>query len=214
MRRPGRRFKHKSERPGAGILRNARICVTIGGSGERHADGEDVYYSRAYHTRDSHLSWSDEPVGTGGSGRYVTPLRFEAASLKLAADQDVLQTRPKRTIGRFRWKTQLWYLLGYACQMEFWRIAQKPESGSVSLNSIYELEATTTPDTTEQQVGLMLQTLLVERFGMVAHRETKRDHRCGKGDSTTNVLRRVAGNSCVISEESPAEQGFDIFKSS
>lgn len=140
------------------------------------------------------LAGVTNPAGLAAQAVTITSLRFEAASLKLAADQDVLQTRPKRTIGRFRWKTQLWYLLGYACQMEFWRIVQKPESGSVSLNSIYEIEATTTPNATEQQVRLMLQTLLVERFGMVAHLETKRDHQCGREDSTTNVLRRVAGN--------------------
>ena len=68
---------------------------------------------------------------------------------------------------------QLMYLLGYAYHMEWWRISEKPTSGSVSLGSVYEIEATTGPDTTEDQERLMLQTLLIERFKMVAHREIK-----------------------------------------
>jgi uncharacterized protein (TIGR03435 family) len=100
-------------------------------------------------------------------------IRFEVASVKFPADQNILETRPRRTVGRFRWKTQLMYLLGYAYHMEWWRISEKPTAGSVSLGSIYEIEATTGPDTTEDQERLMLQTLLIERFKMVAHRETK-----------------------------------------
>ena len=99
-------------------------------------------------------------------------MRFEVASVKVSADQDILETRPKRTIGRFRWKTTLLYLLGYAYHMEWWRISEKPAAGSVSLGSIYEIAATTGPDATEDQERLMLQNLLIERFKMVAHRET------------------------------------------
>jgi uncharacterized protein (TIGR03435 family) len=100
-------------------------------------------------------------------------MRFEAASVKFPADQNILETRPRRTTGRFRWKTQLMYLLGYAYHMEWWRISEKPASGSVSLGSIYEIEATTGPDATEDQERLMLQTLLVERYKMIAHRESR-----------------------------------------
>jgi hypothetical protein len=103
----------------------------------------------------------------------VAQMRFEVASVKFPADQNILETRPRRTVGRFRWKTQLMYLLGYAYHMEWWRISEKPTSGSVSLGSVYEIEATTGPDTTEDQERLMLQTLLIERFKMVAHREIK-----------------------------------------
>ncbi len=70
------------------------------------------------------------------------------------------------------------YLLGYAYRMEWWRISERPTAGSVSLGSIYEIEARTGPDATEDQERLMLQTLLIERFKMVAHRETK-DGRAG-----------------------------------
>ncbi len=65
------------------------------------------------------------------------------------------------------------YLLGYAYHMEWWRISERPASGSVSLGSIYEIEATTGTDATEDQERLMLQALLIERFKMAAHRETK-----------------------------------------
>jgi len=100
-------------------------------------------------------------------------MRFEVASVKFAADQSTLETRPRRTVGRFRWKTQLMYLLGYAYHMEWWRISEKSAPGPVSLGSIYEIEATTGPGATEDQERLMLQTLLMERFRMVSHRETK-----------------------------------------
>ncbi len=100
-------------------------------------------------------------------------LHFDVASVKSPADQSILETRPRRTVGRFRWKTQLMYLLGYAYRKEWWRISEKPVSGPVSLGSIYEIEATTSPETTEDQERLMLQTLLLERFKMVVHRETR-----------------------------------------
>jgi len=39
--------------------------------------------------------------------------------------------------------------------------------------SIYQIEATTDPNATEDQLRLMVQSLLIERFKMVAHRLTK-----------------------------------------
>ena len=107
------------------------------------------------------------------SNPTAVQLHFDVASVKSPADQSILETRPRRTVGRFRWKTQLMYLLGYAYRKEWWRISEKPVSGPVSLGSIYEIEATTSPETTEDQERLMLQTLLLERFKMVVHRETR-----------------------------------------
>jgi uncharacterized protein (TIGR03435 family) len=105
--------------------------------------------------------------------RAQSPLRFEAASVKFSTDQRILESRPRRTIGRFRWKTQFLYLLGYAYHMEWWRISEAPNASPVSFGSIYEIEATTGPNTTEDQERLMLRTLLIERFKMVSHTETK-----------------------------------------
>jgi uncharacterized protein (TIGR03435 family) len=119
------------------------------------------------------IGLTDPPKVRAQSPLAAVQMRFEAASVKFPADQSILETRPKRTIGRFRWKTQLMYLLGYAYHMEWWRISEKPASGSVSLGSIYEIEATTGPDATEDQERLMLQTLLVERYKMIAHRESR-----------------------------------------
>jgi hypothetical protein len=95
----------------------------------------------------------------------AAPLQFDVASVKMAANQDALETRPKQSVGRFRWTTQLMYLLGYAYRMEWWRI-----SGDTSGGSIYEIEATTDPKATDDQVRLMLQSLLTDRFKMVVHR--------------------------------------------
>ena len=100
----------------------------------------------------------------------AAPLHFEAASLKLSEDQSILETHPKRPLGRFRWKTQLAYLVSYAYNLEWWRIPDFPGQGR-----IYEVEATLSPNTTQDQERLMLQALLVERFKMVVHRETKTD---------------------------------------
>jgi uncharacterized protein (TIGR03435 family) len=96
------------------------------------------------------------------------PPQFTAASLKLAADQSGFQTRPTRSVGRFRWSTDLLYMLTYAYHMESWRISETP-----GLNRIYTLEATTPANTTQDQARLMLQSLLIERFQLVAHRTIK-----------------------------------------
>jgi uncharacterized protein (TIGR03435 family) len=119
------------------------------------------------------ISLAHPPKLRAQSPPTAAQLRFEVASVKSPVDQSILETRPKRTVGRFRWKTQLLYLLGYAYHMEWWRISEKPASDSVSLASIYEIEATTGPDATEDQERLMVQALLIERFKMVAHREIK-----------------------------------------
>jgi uncharacterized protein (TIGR03435 family) len=119
------------------------------------------------------IGLSHPPRIDAQSAPTAAPMRFEAASVKFPADQNILESRPKRTVGRFRWKTQLMYLLGYAYRMEWWRISEKSGSGAVSLGSIYEIEATTSPDATEDQERMMLQALLAERFHLVVHRETK-----------------------------------------
>ena len=46
------------------------------------------------------------------------PPEFDAASLKRAADQDHPETRPKRSIGRFKWNSYLLNMLSYAYHIE------------------------------------------------------------------------------------------------
>ena len=99
----------------------------------------------------------------------AAPLQFEVASVRIAPQQRFLETRPNRTFGRFRWTTEMAYLLNYAYHMENWRIS----SNGVPLSTIYEVDATTDPKATEDQVRLMLQSLLIERFQTKVHRETK-----------------------------------------
>ena len=94
--------------------------------------------------------------------------QFEAASLKLAADQNLIESRPKRSVGRFRWNTTLLSMISYAYEMEWWRISDTP-----GLGKSYALDATMPAKTTRDQVRLMLQNLLSERFHLELHRETR-----------------------------------------
>lgn len=93
---------------------------------------------------------------------------FEAASVKLPADQNILETRPKRSIGRFRWTTTLSYLLEYAYHLEGWRISGIPAS-----DPICAIVATSDPKASEEQVRLMVQSLLIDRFKMSVHTVTR-----------------------------------------
>jgi uncharacterized protein (TIGR03435 family) len=93
---------------------------------------------------------------------------FDVASVKVL-DQDWLEVRPTRTPGRIVWRTDLYYLIGYAYGLQPARITVHVPGGS----AIYALEATTAPDATDAAIREMLQTLLEERFQMKSHRETK-----------------------------------------
>ncbi len=99
------------------------------------------------------------------------PLRFTASSVKLAADQNIISTRPTRSVGRFRWSTSVDFMISYAYHLELWRISEAP--GLTSLTDIYDVEATNPPNATEDQVRLMLQSLLNDRFHLVIHHTTK-----------------------------------------
>src|SRR5215469_64688 len=89
-------------------------------------------------------------------------LSFDVASVK-PSEQSFLVLSPQRSGGRIQWTTRLPLVLQYAYQMETWRI-----SGAIP-EGIFTFEATTSPDTTTDQIRLMFQTLLTERFKMVAH---------------------------------------------
>jgi uncharacterized protein (TIGR03435 family) len=93
---------------------------------------------------------------------------FDVASVKVL-DQDWLERRPTRTPGRIVWKTDLFYLIGYAYGLQPARITVHVPGDS----AIYSLEATFAPGADEAAVREMLQTLLEERFQMQSHREKK-----------------------------------------
>jgi uncharacterized protein (TIGR03435 family) len=94
-------------------------------------------------------------------GQNAPHPRFEVASVKPGAN--LFSTRPDRSHGRLRWTTQLAYLIGYAYRLDFSRV-----SGS-HLGSVYAVEATFDAAATDDQVRLMVQSLLTERFNMRSH---------------------------------------------
>ena len=104
------------------------------------------------------------------AGQTTAPLKFDVASVKVSAGE-LLSVRPTRSPGRIRWITQGIYLLAYAYGMEWWRISGAGEFGS----EIYEIDAATDPHATDAQMRLMMQSLLIDRFRMKAHRVTKED---------------------------------------
>jgi bla regulator protein blaR1 len=98
----------------------------------------------------------------------AAPLRFDVASVKVSSQQ-FLVIRPDRSGGRIRWTTDLGYVLGYAYRLQPWRISG-PVPGSTS---IYDFDVVTGADATDDQVRLMFQSLLADRFKMTVHRVTK-----------------------------------------
>jgi uncharacterized protein (TIGR03435 family) len=95
-------------------------------------------------------------------GQNASHPRFEVASVKPGTN--VFSTKPpERLPGRIRWTTQLNYLIGYAYSLDFSRVSG-PLPGTV-----YALEATFDPHATDNQVRLMLQSLLIDRFKMRSH---------------------------------------------
>lgn len=100
-------------------------------------------------------------IAAAAYGQNAPHPRFEVASVKPAAN--LFSTRPDRSHGRMRWTTQLNYLIGYAYRLDFSRV-----SGS-HLGSVYAVEATFDAAATDDQVRLMVQSLLTERFNMRSH---------------------------------------------
>jgi hypothetical protein len=80
-------------------------------------------------------------------GQTALPSRFDVASVKPGGD--------------------ICYLIGYAYRLDFSRVSG-PKCGSV-----YSLEAKFDPAATDDEVRMMIQSLLTDRFKMRAHRVTK-----------------------------------------
>jgi uncharacterized protein (TIGR03435 family) len=98
----------------------------------------------------------------------AAPLRFDVVSVKVNPEP-ILWTRPERSGGRIRWTTDLHYLIGYAYHIQPWQWTG-PVPGS---DHIFDVNATTDPNATDDQVRLMFQSLLIDRFKMAVHREEK-----------------------------------------
>jgi uncharacterized protein (TIGR03435 family) len=101
-------------------------------------------------------------------GQTATPA-FEVASVKvLAGPSGGLSLNPRRSGGRITWTTPLSFLCTYAYHLPAWRII-----GIDKDSSFYEIQATMDASASEDQVRLMMQKLLADRFKLVVHRETK-----------------------------------------
>ena len=112
------------------------------------------------------------PARSRAQAQTAAPLSFDVASVKVPLDQGVFGTRPRRSPGRFTWTTQLAYLIGYAYRLEWDRISGA--SGTIpGWGGIYEVAATMSSKATEDQIRLMMRSLLSDRFKMVSHFETK-----------------------------------------
>ena len=91
--------------------------------------------------------------------------QFEVASVKPGGR--FAWTGPDRAGGRIRWTAQLGYLIAYAYNIDIMRL-----EGS-HLGAIYALEATFDPAATDEQVRLMVRSLLADRFKMRVHSVTE-----------------------------------------
>ena len=110
-------------------------------------------------------------VGLAKAQTNASPA-FEVASLREVRDADgraVLSMTPRRTEGRFTWTAPIPLLSSYAYHLPQWRISGIDKKAP----TFYVIAATTDASATEDQVRLMLQALLVDRFKIVSHRETK-----------------------------------------
>ena len=102
-------------------------------------------------------------VGAGAAEAQPEPQpHFEVVSVKPGGD--TFSTKPNRSGGRIRWTTQVCYLVGYANHLDVSRVSGK------GCGSVYSIEATFDPEATDAQVRSMMQSLLSDRFRMMAHR--------------------------------------------
>ena len=108
-----------------------------------------------------------------GAQEQAQRLTFEVASFKLAAGQGIFSSRLELHPGRFTWTTQLCYLFGYAYDLEWGRFSSV--SGHIpGWGDVYDVAATMSPKATEDQIRLMVRSLLEDRMKMAWHFETKR----------------------------------------
>ena len=98
----------------------------------------------------------------------TAPPSFEVASVKTIR-QTWIDNAPTRSPGRFTWTTNLLNLVQYAYHMRGFQISGQVSDGEF----VYRVDATMAPTATEDEVRLMLRSLLADRFKMVAHRVTK-----------------------------------------
>lgn len=108
----------------------------------------------------------------GSFAQTASPsLSFEVASVKLVSSSEVPAAAwagRRRSSGRISWTTTPASLVLYAYRLPSWRL----QGGKLN-QSFYTLDATMDPSSTEDQVRLMLQQVLIDRFKLATHRETR-----------------------------------------
>jgi bla regulator protein BlaR1 len=99
-----------------------------------------------------------------------TSLKFEVASVKPYAGPGFPNSfAMQRSGGRIRWTNTLMGLVMYAYRIEAFQ-----ETGMAHVPySFWVIDAKTSPDATDDQIRLMVQSLLAERFKFRAHREKR-----------------------------------------
>lgn len=95
---------------------------------------------------------------------------FDVASVK-ALEAPFIEIAPKITPGRFTWTTDMIYLLGYAYRLQPFQL-EGPIPGS-NAKYVYRVDASFPANATNDDVRLMLQKLLVERFKIESHNVNK-----------------------------------------
>jgi uncharacterized protein (TIGR03435 family) len=108
-------------------------------------------------------------IAAHGQSNTQTRLKLDAASVKLAENQNILDMRdPKLTGTHVTWTTQLFVLVEYAFDVD---VSQT--SGRIPGKNIYTIDAVCSASTTNDQLRQMFQSLLIDRFGLIAHRGQK-----------------------------------------
>jgi uncharacterized protein (TIGR03435 family) len=98
--------------------------------------------------------------------RTAAPRIFDVASVK-RSKLTFAVTQPERSGGRITWRADLDQLIGYAYHLEPWRLSGDTPDG------IFDIEATTSATASTDDIRLMFQSLLHDRFHFGAHRITR-----------------------------------------
>jgi uncharacterized protein (TIGR03435 family) len=99
-----------------------------------------------------------------------TPPAFEAASVRLSDPNERAAAAEFLPGGRFRANIALRYVIERAYDIEDYQLLGDPAWAKTEK---YAIEAKTDSPATDEQLRLMVQALLVSRFGLKIHRETR-----------------------------------------
>ncbi len=115
-------------------------------------------------------TWVRSPPSTA----FAQRLEFDVASVKHVANDGAFDTSPRRSGDRFTMHhAQLFSVIYYAYHLHGnYELVGDLGYGSDEWNS-FDIDAVVRPDATDDQVRLMVQSLLTDRFKLKLHRETR-----------------------------------------